>query len=962
MSALGSLVVSLSLEHAAFTKGLDKSSQEALQFAKNNQDSFDRFSRSATKSFDNVVRSAGAAVAAFTSVSTVINQLSNSIRFADEMNDIAKANEVAISSILKLSQALSLNGGNAADATKFLSSLTASIDEAAQGSDKTQKRFADLGVTLNDLRTLDGQAIFEKTLQGLNDIEDPIKRNAAAMDLFGKAAKGVDILGLVADYINNKSNFGEAEKSFKDIGVAMDKLDVFTTNVKTSLATLAGAPLINAIDYTEKYGLTVLKALPVIGRMVDLMERYVDAQNAAAGNTASGKIKKVNETPAVIRDVIDAGAEKAAQDAKRLADKAAQDAKKRAEDRLRELQDQVNEEFDNKAAIDKYQYDLDKAEKKRNEDAAEDEYKRQLKVMDIIQDQANKNFDEAQKRQKELADEAAKASESINQSLTDALLRGFESGKGFAKNFRDTLVNMFRTLVLQPIISFLIDSSGITKLLGSVGTLLTSGGASSASGNGTASFSNVFGGLKDIISAGNGSIVSSIQDLGVFLSTGNGGLGDTLGGFIGQYSAQIADVLPYAGAFMQLLGGDVKGAAFTAAGTAIGSIWGPIGGAIGGALGSLVGGLFGGEKIPRFSSQSVTKYSNGQYTTASGTPMYDALGATAQTTGLNEAFIKTLLPLMGAYGINDQINAQTRVVQKRKNSYAEFWSSGGGTSYAGVQGDAETTQKTFEQLVDKVLSLGVAKYIKTSSLPEGVKKFFDGLTKKEDVADAINTLVSLKAQLKDLPDIFDAVRNAINTTAYDTTIAQLKAQFQATQTFVNLFYSDTEKFNIFTKQLTTQLSSLNETLPTSRDEYRALVESINVVDSASRDQYNGLIALAPAMDEYFKQLQSQKDIVEQTTGALRDLNSFTSLAEYRQYKGVSANYGATLALDNTANYRSGNLSNSLSGQGVVTGDKSSDVVSLLKELRDYMKQNVIAATNSADLLDRFDRAGMPARV
>jgi phage-related minor tail protein len=46
-----------------------------------------------------------------------------------------------------------------------------------------------------------------------------------------------------------------------------------------------------------------------------------------------------------------------------------------------------------------------------------------------------------------------KTADSINQSLTDALLRGFESGKSFAENFRDTVVNAFKTMVLRPVIS-----------------------------------------------------------------------------------------------------------------------------------------------------------------------------------------------------------------------------------------------------------------------------------------------------------------------------------------------------------------------------------------------------------------------------------------------------------------------------------------------------------------------------
>lgn len=53
---------------------------------------------------------------------------------------------------------------------------------------------------------------------------------------------------------------------------------------------------------------------------------------------------------------------------------------------------------------------------------------------------------------KKATDEWKKTSESIESSLTDALMRGFESGKDFGKNLADTLINMFKTLVLRPII------------------------------------------------------------------------------------------------------------------------------------------------------------------------------------------------------------------------------------------------------------------------------------------------------------------------------------------------------------------------------------------------------------------------------------------------------------------------------------------------------------------------------
>ena len=69
---------------------------------------------------------------------------------------------------------------------------------------------------------------------------------------------------------------------------------------------------------------------------------------------------------------------------------------------------------------------------------------------------------------KSAASEWAKSAEKIESSLTDALMRGFESGKGFLLNLRDTAVNMFKTLVLRPVISGVMSpiAQGVTGALG----------------------------------------------------------------------------------------------------------------------------------------------------------------------------------------------------------------------------------------------------------------------------------------------------------------------------------------------------------------------------------------------------------------------------------------------------------------------------------------------------------------
>ena len=158
------------------------------------------------------------------------------INFADKINDVAKANDMSVQSVLRMSQALSTNGGNADDAGKLMASFANKVDEAAQGGAKAQKAFTSIGVSLKDLRTLTPEQLFEKTAKSLASVEDTTKRNATAMDMFGRAIRGVDIKGMADEFEKTKNKFAGAEEAFKSIGNSVDRLDRFFLNLKVSLA------------------------------------------------------------------------------------------------------------------------------------------------------------------------------------------------------------------------------------------------------------------------------------------------------------------------------------------------------------------------------------------------------------------------------------------------------------------------------------------------------------------------------------------------------------------------------------------------------------------------------------------------------------------------------------------------------------------------------------------------------
>lgn len=171
------------------------------------------------------------------------------INFADKINDVAKANEMSVQSVLRMSNALSQNGGNSEDAGKLMASFANKVDEAAQGSEKAQKAFTSIGVSLKDLRTLTPEQLFEKTAQALANVEDTTKRNATAMDMFGRAIRGTDIKGFADDLEKTKTKFAESDEAFKKIGVSVDRLDKLFFQLKVNLATSL-APAFEAFTKT----------------------------------------------------------------------------------------------------------------------------------------------------------------------------------------------------------------------------------------------------------------------------------------------------------------------------------------------------------------------------------------------------------------------------------------------------------------------------------------------------------------------------------------------------------------------------------------------------------------------------------------------------------------------------------------------------------------------------------------
>lgn len=176
----------------------------------------------------------------------------HALQYADELNDVAKANDVTIDSVLKLQKALAVSGGSAENAGKMFAGFTQFVDKAAQGGAEAQAKFAKIGISLQDLSKLSSEQLFTKALEGLSKVNDPLTRYATSMSMFGKAVKGVDIKGLNDEFQSNNALIKEQAERIEKAAQVWDKLKKSALDASTTIAIAIGPTLLTTIEYIEK--------------------------------------------------------------------------------------------------------------------------------------------------------------------------------------------------------------------------------------------------------------------------------------------------------------------------------------------------------------------------------------------------------------------------------------------------------------------------------------------------------------------------------------------------------------------------------------------------------------------------------------------------------------------------------------------------------------------------------------
>lgn len=450
-----------------------------------------------------------------------------------------------------------------------------------------------------------------------------------------------------------------------------------------------------------------------------------------------------------------------------------------------------------------------------------------------VREATEKLFDQQafEAQQKAIQREWEKTADQIGQSLTDQLIEGGRSAWEY-------ITNLFRATVLRPVVQ------AITQpIAGAAASLLTGGTAAASTGSTLSQAGGLTGSLQtsilrlgDYLATSQSSFANSI---GEFLQSNSGGLGVAGSALAGYGIGRIAGSA-ISGGFG--LGGGSGNSAINL-GAAIGTAIAPgIGTAIGAALGGVANRLFG----RRLEDSGIQ-----------GT-----LGGAAGFSGNAFEFLKGGL-FRSDKTVTDAIDpALAAALQTGVNTIKQSVSK-----YADALGLGSEAIAGFEQEIRLSLK-GLSEQEIQQKLQDTLKAFSDGLVATlapslEPFKRAGETTEQTLQRLGDSLTGVNAVLAQFGRAALDVSVAgadaasQLADLFggaanfaQSAAGFYTKFYTEAERADQATQQITQALAAVGLQLPETREQFRALVESAaNAVDTAAgREQLAALLKVSDAFD------------------------------------------------------------------------------------------------------------------
>jgi hypothetical protein len=125
--------------------------------------------------------------AAFSVATKTIASFGAALDMGGRLNDLADRTGIAVDKVLLLERAFQNAGVGADSLGPILNKMQKALVDAEDGTSKAAYAFADLGLSLSQLRGLSPEEQFKTIGKAIAGIPDPAQRAATAMEIFGKS-------------------------------------------------------------------------------------------------------------------------------------------------------------------------------------------------------------------------------------------------------------------------------------------------------------------------------------------------------------------------------------------------------------------------------------------------------------------------------------------------------------------------------------------------------------------------------------------------------------------------------------------------------------------------------------------------------------------------------------------------------------------------------------------------------
>ncbi|WOI43788.1 hypothetical protein [Acidovorax sp. BLS4] len=225
MSALGSLVVSLGLDYAQFTGGMDKSEQAALAASKRIQDTMDGLKTSLATTAGAI---AGGLAAGFT-ISAFKGLLSGAIETGAALDDLRMQTGATVESLSALVAVGKFNNMGPEQIGAAMNKLASNLAGATEESKGTGKAIEALGIDFDKFKQLRPEEQMQTVAKAMAKVEDGTGKSAVAMAFYGK--QGAAMIPFLTDL----ASVGELQaKVTTEQAAAAANLDDNLTRLTTS--------------------------------------------------------------------------------------------------------------------------------------------------------------------------------------------------------------------------------------------------------------------------------------------------------------------------------------------------------------------------------------------------------------------------------------------------------------------------------------------------------------------------------------------------------------------------------------------------------------------------------------------------------------------------------------------------------------------------------------------------------